>query len=192
MSHTVESLVKAPGNLTRLSLALLLDQVVDKATLASLKEAAAAVGLDAGRGDTITVESLTFDRSYYEEEKAMAAAERKELYFTVAKLGGGLLAALVLIFVMWRTFRGLQARPTIPQELASPVAVGPAGEVPKVEIERISELQRQEQERHEKMQQQLQVLARNEPGTIANVVRLWLMEPAGKEPSEGETDVSSE
>ena len=187
VSHTVARLVKAPGNLTQLSLAVLLDQVVDDAILTSLKEAAAAaVGLDASRGDTVTLESLAFDRSYYEEEeRAMAAAERKELYFMAAKLGGGLLAALALLFLVWRTFRGLQIKPTVLREVVRPVAA-PAAEFPEVEIEAVSELQRQGQERQQRVQNQLQALARNEPDAIANVVRRWLMEPSPRE-----TDVSS-
>jgi len=66
---------QAPGAVTRITVAVILDESLDPAPDTAVLEplVAAAVGLDAERGDTIVVESIQFDAP--SEEEALAAEE---------------------------------------------------------------------------------------------------------------------
>ena len=92
----------APGKIQRVSVSVLLDSIEDPQQIADIKQAVeAAVGLDAERGDVISVKSLPFDRSFYEQEaEAMDQASRYDLYITAAKWGGlGIFVLVLLLYV---------------------------------------------------------------------------------------------
>ncbi|HUV95311.1 MAG TPA: flagellar basal-body MS-ring/collar protein FliF [Anaerolineae bacterium] len=92
----------APGKIERVSVSVLLDSIEDPQQIADVKEAVeAAVGLDAERGDVISVKSLPFDRSFYEQEaQGMDQARRYDLYVTAAKWGGlGIFVLVLLLYV---------------------------------------------------------------------------------------------
>ena len=135
----------APGKIERIALSVLVDDVVDSQQLADIKEAVeAAVGLDAERGDVISVKSLPFDRSFFEQEaEAMDQARRYDLYITAAKWGGlGIFILALLLYV-----RGLlnSLRPSIVSVSKGPAApfgeeaerALPAGSVPVLESGRL-------------------------------------------------------
>ncbi len=95
-SHEIE----APGQVERVSLSVLVDGVTDANQLATLRSViSAAAGIDATRGDTLAVESLAFDRSYYETQAAdMVQDEQTDLYI---RIGEGVGAALILLALLW-------------------------------------------------------------------------------------------
>ncbi len=92
----------APGKIQRVSVSVLLDSIEDPQQIADIKQVVeAAVGLDAERGDVISVKSLPFDRSFYEQEaEAMDQARSYDLYITAAKWGGlGIFVLVLLLYV---------------------------------------------------------------------------------------------
>jgi flagellar M-ring protein FliF len=88
------------GQVNNISLSVLVDGVEDTGQLASIRSAvAAAAGIDPDRGDLLTVESMSFDRSYFEEQAAeMESSQQREMYFTY---GTAAAAVLGVIAVFW-------------------------------------------------------------------------------------------
>jgi flagellar M-ring protein FliF len=99
--------VLAPGEVKRISLSVLVDGVTDPAKLASLKTViTAAAGIDEARGDSLAVETLAFDRSYYEAEATGLEEEgQQDLYF---RIGEAVAAGLLLLLLLWYVQRLLK------------------------------------------------------------------------------------
>lgn len=99
--------VLAPGEVERISVSVLVDGVTDPARLASLKTViAAAAGIDESRGDSLAVESLAFDRSYFEAQAADFEAEsQQDLYIRIAEAAA---AGILLLLLLWYVMRLLK------------------------------------------------------------------------------------
>lgn len=122
-SHEVE----APGSVKRVSLSVLVDGVTDQAQLAKLQSViGAAAGIDPDRGDTLAVESLNFDRSYYETQAAdLASGQKQDLYL---KIGEAAAAILILGALLWYIQRLLGNLRLASAEAWTPV-LKPVGEL---------------------------------------------------------------
>jgi flagellar M-ring protein FliF len=92
--------VQAPGRLERVYLSVLVDGVTDTQQLNVMKEAiAAAAGIDPSRGDTLVVDSLAFDRSFFEAQAVdLEKGERTNLY---VQIGQYVIAGLILLGLLW-------------------------------------------------------------------------------------------
>lgn len=98
-THTVVT----PGQVKNISVSVLVDNVTDAATLDVLTNIATrAAGIDAMRGDQVTVQSIAFDRSYYETETAAIDQESQtNLYIQIGIwVAIGLVALLLVWFIM--------------------------------------------------------------------------------------------
>lgn len=109
ISKSVEKVVRAPGTVERLSVALVLDDVIDPALAESIgKTVAAAVGLDTARGDVISVSQLPFDESLQAASAAqLASAQQMELFRTVALGASAVVAVFLLAIFLRRLARAL-------------------------------------------------------------------------------------
>jgi flagellar M-ring protein FliF len=96
--QTVESIT--PGEITNISLAVLVDGVTDPQQLASLESAvAAAAGINTDRGDVVSVESMAFDRSSYEANAIdLETTQQRNLYI---QIGQYVAIGLVVIAMLW-------------------------------------------------------------------------------------------
>lgn len=108
------------GQIKNISLSVMVDGVEDSGQLASIRSAvAAAAGIDENRGDMITVESMDFDRSYFEEQAAeMESTQQQQMYFTIGK---AVAAGLGLIVVFWYIQRLLNRVRTSSSQAWQPV-----------------------------------------------------------------------
>jgi flagellar M-ring protein FliF len=110
ITKTESTEVQSPGVIKRISLSVMVDGVDDETQMASIKSAvAAAAGIDDTRGDVLSVESLSFDRTYSETEAAdLAKSEQTDLYY---RIGEAVLAGLVVLILLWyitHLFRNLR------------------------------------------------------------------------------------
>jgi len=107
VGKVTEQVKSAPGRVSRLSVAVLLDDKVQVAPAEITNLVNAAAGIDGERGDLVSVQALAFDRSATEaaakEEKAAAAAKSKDQMFSLVRTGGVLLIVLVALFLAWRS-----------------------------------------------------------------------------------------
>ena len=109
VGKVTEQVKSAPGKVSRLSVAVLLDDKVQVPPAEITNLVNAAAGIDGQRGDQVSVQAMAFDRSATEtaaaEEKAAADARGKAQMMNLVRTGGVLLIVLVALFLAWRSAR---------------------------------------------------------------------------------------
>lgn len=130
VTRKVEETVSAPGQMRRLSVAVLVDDKVQPTDTAIREAVTAAAGIDSARGDQITVQRMAFDTVAQKREAAeMASASRSELIMTVAKNAGAV--ALLLVFMLFLRSIVKQIRVQAPASQVAVAAMPSAGGVPQ-------------------------------------------------------------
>ena len=111
-----ESMLKtiaAPGRVLRLHTSVVLDAgdgVVPEENITRVNDlVAAAIGFDEGRGDQISVQGMSFERSHEEEARAIFVdieeQARQEKYYRQLVLAGGAALLLLIVVLLWRRVR---------------------------------------------------------------------------------------
>ncbi len=200
LNKVVRHTVRPPGDIGRLSVAVLVDhdQVTtrgkdgsvtkaakarDAATMQKIHDiVAAAVGFDAARGDQLTVENIPFDDSEADDAPpAPTILQRMAPYGDDALrvLVVLVLGALALLFVV----RPLVSRVFPPPLTADHVAVESLKEAPRTVEELQGEIEAQLQaaesaapRRLTALAKRLGTIAQKEPETTARLLRTWLQE----------------
>ncbi len=171
-----QTVVKSPGDVERLSVALVIDQaalgdIPDQETynerLNQIRELiASAVGYRATRGDQITVSSMPFDtgvQDMFQEEtpETQALSIPKINPILLGGIAAGILILLLLIFILLRRRkkRRVQEIPAVPPQSED------YQEEPEPVIPR-------EKDPRDKIRD----LAKERPNDIAEIIKLWLKE----------------
>jgi flagellar M-ring protein FliF len=110
VSQTQSHEITSPGQIKRISLSVLVDGVTDTKQLATLKTAVAnAAGIDTTRGDSLAVDTLAFDRSYYTKQTAdMTKSEQTDLYIKIGEAVAGVILLVVLLIYIQRLLKNLR------------------------------------------------------------------------------------
>ncbi len=195
LSKTVEKLVRAPGGIRRLSVAVALDSDVvndvDQADAIS-KLVATAAGLDTQRGDVVTLTSLPFSSANDRRVGESADdARMREFVVTVARLLAMALGPLLVSLLLWRVLKRdkrTAAGPVISvaplsRDEAHALEAGHTAELPLGEQRRrlqggpaaVPQISEEEREQI-RMQEELTQMAKSEPVAVAQLVRTWLQE----------------
>jgi len=174
--------VEAPGRVERLSMSLLLDDSVTVAQAESLQQTvAAAIGINAERGDAVVVTRLPFDRSALEEAQAAFAADaaNEQLYgyirmgLPVAMLLVGFIFFRLLIrSVNKRSVRAFDVGNGMPSLALAGAGSGEIGEAVGV----LRALPQPEDVRRSDLEVSIERMARTNPESISEVVQAWLRE----------------
>jgi flagellar M-ring protein FliF len=197
LTETETREVAPAGKVQRVSLSVLVDGVTEAGQLEVLEAAiGTAVGIDTARGDLLTVESLAFDRSYYEEQAAeMEEGQRTNLYFQIGQYVAAFLGLVALLWYVQRLLAKLRlastqawtpvlrpvAQVALPEkgvslsgysaQLAEPEAAAPhppeRSAMVEVKVPTPEE---------EKMQRTVTRLAEENPASVAEIIQLWLNE----------------
>jgi len=125
VDHVVETAKQAPGKVQRLSAAVVLDGSAQPVPPADKVEklVGAALGLDPSRGDTIVVDTISFDQSVAKAAKdAKAKAAGQASTSTILGYVRTGIGALALILVLLFLARGLKQKKT--EQVALP-EIGP-------------------------------------------------------------------
>lgn len=109
-----------PGAIKQVSLSVLVDGVTETQQLQTLQAAiTAAVGIDNARGDLISVQSLTFDRTFSDSQaEELKKIEQRELFIMIAEI---LAVLLALGFILWYVQRLLRNLRMASAEVWTPV-----------------------------------------------------------------------
>ncbi len=125
INKTVERLVKVPGSIERLTVAVTVDGHYESAegqseeetrfvprTVAELNELASvvknAVGVDEARGDKFHIACVQFDHSHLEQEQQqMKHVERQMLWQTLLRYGLWLFGAAAAFLILRKIFRSI-------------------------------------------------------------------------------------
>jgi flagellar M-ring protein FliF len=109
VGKVTEQVKSAPGKVTHLSVAVLVDDKVKAAPAEITNLVNAAAGIDPKRGDAVTVAAMAFDHSAIDaaakEQKAAAAAKSKTQMMNLVRTVGVLLIVLVALLLAWRSAR---------------------------------------------------------------------------------------
>ncbi len=175
MNRVVTTADKAPGQVTQLSVAVLLDETaVDAARVTDIQSlVAAAAGIDTDRGDTLAVSLLPIDEQVKATIEAANAPEEVEgggldLIGLIRTIGTVIVALVVILFGLKSLKRGggrtvIDSVPLSELEDTRPaLSAGGLGEMGLVEPE------------EEPADQRLQSLIANQPDDVAGVLRSWL------------------
>ncbi len=102
VSKTTEHVVTAPGQVEKMSVAVMVDGKVDGAQMNSIQNAvSAAAGIEPERGDKVTVESMAFDTTAAKKEaREMQAYESQATYLSVGKSVIGILLLFGFLFFL--------------------------------------------------------------------------------------------
>jgi flagellar M-ring protein FliF len=160
ISKVLEYHVVAPGSIKRLSVAVWLHGDLDESTKEMVRQAViAASGLDFGRGDQLTVESMPFFTAETVTEAPLVAAGPELPYIYIVPV------AVVLLLVLLFALRGRTRRQREAAVLEETAAVTEAEEeqesvpAPRLTLER-----------------ELKLVARQKPEEVAKVLQSWLAE----------------
>jgi flagellar M-ring protein FliF len=199
--------VVAPGKISKVSLSVMVDSVTDQAQLTSIKSAvAAAAGIDTTRGDTMAVDTIAFDRTYYtKQETDLTQQSNTDLYYRIGMIALGVIAAILILWYIMRLFKNLRLasgdnwslvlRPVSEAGLASgamnpglaapskPASLqgGPdlAGQLAATIEQAVAQQRPLPPSTHpedEQMAKALTLLTDENPATVADIIQMWLSE----------------
>jgi len=168
-----ETLEVSPGNLRRLSVAVVLNGDYGAGQIQQVADLVrAAVGAQDARGDQVNVSSMPFDTTYLEEaRRAMEEVKKPPLQellnqWPVLAGAGAVLLGLLLLLVLLLV-RRRRRRAAVLEEIAKMAEVAPP---PAMEAPTIKTPQPPEMLKH------LRQMAREKPSEVAEVLKLWLKE----------------
>ena len=178
IGESKQTTLTAPGKVIRMHTSVVIDNGENFLGADVIQQVnnlvSAAIGFDAARGDLISVESMSFDRSFEEKmDTALAEMEqqqRREQLIRQAVLGGAVLVAFVLFMLLWRRRRRLQSE----EEEAIPADRRPS-------LEQLLALEEKEDYLPEmSLESSPQVRARKmvetHPEVAVSVLRSWMVE----------------
>lgn len=162
--------VVAPGGLRFLSASVLVDAELDEAALESLRQSvAAAIGLNAERGDNLVLRAMKFTASPADDLLAQVEAERLRRLYAFVGLGILLLFLVAVGLFLWLRRRRLRPSlssgdegkraPSLQEILDHPELLSEQGETAVLE-------------------EQLRAYALKNPAEMANLIQNWLSEEA--------------
>lgn len=181
ISKSVERVVRGVGNITRLSVAAMVNGTYRESTAADgsriteyiprsdqeiqkIRELIQnAIGFDAGRNDQIKVEHVRFDRTEHEQtERYFEEAERSVLIDKAVYFGSLFLAAFLLVVLLRSIFSSLKPEVPVLDE-PEPVTPEESIEIPPETLERL---------RKRKM---VNALVKKRPDDISRLIQSWVI-----------------
>jgi flagellar M-ring protein FliF len=169
INETKEKVVATPGSIKRLTVAVLVDASVNRAQQDSiLRTVSSAIGINNARGDTVSVESITFnteaaDRQRREEMEA-ESQQRQALWLKIALAVATVLG--ILYILRMRSLRKKQEEERVEEEIAA-ATESMSIETPEMTAQ---EIQLSEQRK------ELERLAKAKPEEVAQLIKVWLSE----------------
>lgn len=172
-----ETIIKSPGDVKRLSVALVINEAALGVTgdfeiieqqLAQVQNLiASAIGYDSTRGDQITVSSMTFDSSFQDllVEEPMQTESIFDQVNPLVLIG--IAAALIFLLALFLIIRRRRS-----ERLAQIDDQIDAEEKTAEIIEKTQPVEQAET----KDKQKLRRLAKEKPGDVAEILKLWLKE----------------
>jgi flagellar M-ring protein FliF len=177
IDKTIQHSVVAPGTVNKLDVALMVDNSVPAAQVASLqKSVASLVGLDTKRGDTMAVTRLAFASTTTAATAKKSGPLGSVDVASVAKDGAIGFAALIFLLMMRRALKRREGEASVPtptwlRELESGITVAqleagqPVAQLPAAVVER-----------RNAVREQVEEIANNSPEAIAAQVAQWMKE----------------
>lgn len=176
VDKTIERAVVAPGSVNKLDVALVVDQSVPAAQVASLQKSVASLaGVTPSRGDTLAVSRIAFAKP-----AAAAAAAKSPLAMlgdpiALAKKVGVAFAALIFLFMMRRALKKREGEEAVPEptwlrEIERGMTVS------ELEAGSTLALPSGDHAKRDEAREAVEEIANNNPEVIAHQVAAWMKE----------------
>ena len=202
ISETQSLEIGSPGAIERLTLSVLLDGVDEATDLPKLQASiAAAAGIDDTRGDVLVVDTLPFDRTYYETQaEEMSDSARTRQYLLIAQYVGVVILIGLLLWYVQRLLKNLRVAtaevwtpvlqpvsdfslpdlggmPSMPEmsmlsEEEAPIPI--LAEAPSLAPSRPAIMAPTQEDKQ--MQTVITRMAEENPATVAEIIQMWLGE----------------
>jgi flagellar M-ring protein FliF len=195
LNKSVQKTVRSPGAVKRLSVSVMLDDDPanpNPALLQSVQNAInAAAGVDATRGDVLTVTALAFNRAeLLTTQVAMEEAASKDQLMTYVRLGALALGPLLMLVVLFVVLsRGRKKEKLVVKEslesdaalVATPIGTPAAPGQPVSPVRPNKPFTPVAQPIAEDPQkayirEQIQALGKSNPATVAQLIQTWMDE----------------
>lgn len=174
INEKIERHVYAPGEVERLSVAVIVNDLLQPEALQKIKDVVhAAIGYDTERGDKVTVTSLAFDNTLQQEiarvEAAAREAERTRMY-----IYAGLIALisiiLLLLFLVFRRSKRPAGEELVPGK-AIDFMVGD-----EAEDELAATVLTEEDKKRQQLKEEIAEMISERPEEVAQLLKSWLMD----------------
>lgn len=185
--------VKSPGQVRRLSVAVIIDRKIDQEQTDSLAQIVqAAVGINEERGDSLVIKNLDFDNSHMEKQLTEMDKEKQlNMILSIAKAVGTSIFVLIFIIFLYNAIK------KIPGSVGAGGRGGPARDLAmeeefadiederyklekevELELEKMEKLSLPTAEAKKKavMQKKLENEIRTNTGEFVRLLRSWLAE----------------
>jgi flagellar M-ring protein FliF len=190
LNKSIQKVVRAPGAVKRLSVSVMLDDDPNNPnpTLRQTVQDAltAAAGIDAARGDVLTVASLAFNREELQTtQAAMAEAAQMDQYMGYARIGAMALGPLVMLIALFMVLgRGKRKESAPAAQTAAAPAAGAAAPAVVQEPAIASPVSPRksmaqpiaEDPQKVYIREQIQMLGKSNPATVAQLIQTWMDE----------------
>jgi len=182
VSEIKERTVIAPGAVKRLSVAVVVNKVLDEASRQAIEKIVeAAIGFDSDRRDNVTVTGIAFDTSLLDAVKKQMEAPAKPAQgqyprtLVIAAAGVAALALLLLLlFLLARRKKRAPGQQALNHAQAIMAAAQAATD--RDSIETLPPLVDPEQEKKRRLKEAVEKAARQSPESAAQLIRAWLLE----------------
>lgn len=184
VSKTTQETVAAPGKVSRLSVAVLVDQSVAGNKIATIRDAVtAAAGINPARKDQVTVQSVAFDTTTKKSmEKEMAGAEKSGMIMGILKNAGPVVLLLMFLFFLRSIVRQIKVQaPTGPAISPFAGASTPGGTMPPNPVEMMREVSGADAAAQAPVKRSPNSnlppeVAQSSPEDLARLVKAWMSE----------------
>jgi len=179
-----ETVVKAPGQVERITTSVVVNGDIDNATKNTIKNLVSdAIGFDEKRGDGISVESLAFNNDYKtqaeEEINAMKEAEAKSRMVKLIALGIGIVIAIILIIVFILILRG-KRKEEEDEEAIEGLDVVVGDETLETVADLYKDLDLEAESEKEIIMKEVKKYAEKKPEQVADIIKSWMTEEEGR------------
>lgn len=176
INETKEKVVAAPGSIRRLTVAVLVDEQVTQPQQESLQRAvSSAIGFNAARGDTISVEALPFSTEMLERQtrEEQAAQDREQQIFWLQIAAAVLVfAGIIAMILMYR--RKLRLAKEAEQQAAlQALAAQEQAAMSAADTDIREDLSPEEKMRLTE-RQAIEEMIKKQPEDVAQLVKTWL------------------
>ena len=173
----------SPGNITRLTVSVVVNGTVSTTAQASINNIVSqAVGLNAQRGDTISIEGMKFDTTLQDNEKKAlqlmnqeAQAQQRTQLIEGITAGVLLLIALIVFIVLARR-KKKQAEEDIEEGTLNEIDTLIGDEIKPKEKIRFEPIEFEQEDINQHIEKEIKQYASSKPEQVADVVKAWLTE----------------
>jgi flagellar M-ring protein FliF len=187
VSKVEQKVVKAPGTVKRLTASIVIDGNVNAATKTAIQNLAiSAIGYDAKRGDTISVEGIPFDTTAQNNAKkdlaamnqAAAQAQKTKLY-TMIGIGAAALLGLLLLFFFLRRRKNNEEE-LLGEKIQSQgidVIIGDDNNLDTTrEHPKFKSIEFDQENERTHVENEIKQYAKDKPEQVADIIKSWLAE----------------